>query len=43
MTNRDEYFFDIANEAGLDILDPNDWINIGILFSDPRISESEEG
>ena len=39
MPNRDEYFFDIYQEAGLDISNPADWVNIGILFSDPRLSE----
>mgnify|MGYP003296279411 CR=1 FL=1 len=40
MRNRDEYFFDICWQAGLDPSHPADWVNISQLFSDPDIIES---
>lgn len=30
--DRDEYLFDVCQEAGLDLTDPGDWVNIGILL-----------
>lgn len=42
MTNRDQYFYDICWEAGLNPSEPSDWINIGHLFSDPCLKEAEE-
>lgn len=34
MPNRDAYLYDILREAGLNMDDPHDWINIGILLPD---------
>lgn len=39
MSNRDEYLYDILREAGLNMDDPHDWVNIGILLSEPEVQD----
>jgi hypothetical protein len=42
MPHRDEYFYDICWEAGLNPSDQADWVNISQLFSNPDINEQYE-
>lgn len=42
MTYRDTYFFDLAREAGFDVTDPHDWVEMSIFAKEMLIEESEE-